>query len=133
VRIDRLHAWRVARELWVPEVRLVRAGGDDQTVVPDLTTLTECVHRNAAGIEIDIDDLAKDDSRILMVTKNFADWRCDVAFGKNPGRDLTQQRLNQVMIRPVDDRDIDIGAPQRFRRREPAESAADNHHMVTAC
>jgi hypothetical protein len=64
-----------------------------------------------------------DNARVPLVTENFADWRGDVAFRENPRRDLTQQRLNQVVIRPVDDRDIDIGTPQRFRRGEPTESA----------
>jgi hypothetical protein len=47
--IDRLHAWRVTRELWAPEVRLACAGGDDQTVVRDLTTTL--ARRNAFAAE----------------------------------------------------------------------------------
>jgi hypothetical protein len=58
--------------------------------------------------------------------------RADVSLGKNPRRELMEQRLNQVVIRPVNDRDIDIGAPQRLRRGESAESAADDHDAMGA-
>jgi hypothetical protein len=130
--IDRLHACASRANSECPKLRLARSRGDDQTVKGELITLTDCLDRDAAGAEIDIDDFAEDDPRIPLVTENFADWRRDVAFGENPRRDLTQQRLNQVVIRPVDDRDIDIGTPQCFRRREPTESAADNHHVRPA-
>jgi len=117
----------------VPEVRLAGAGSDDQTVVHDLITLTDCLDRDAAGLEVDTDDFAKDDARISLVAENFADRRRDVVFAENPRGDLTQQRLDQVVIRPVDDREVDIGTSQRLRRREATESAADNHHVMPAC
>jgi hypothetical protein len=37
-----------------------------------------------------------------------------------------------VVIRPVDDGDLDIGAAQRFSGKEAAESAADDHELVPA-
>jgi hypothetical protein len=49
-----------------------------------------------------------------------------------PSRELIQQRLKQVVVRPVDDGDIDLGAPQRLRRKESAESAADDHDVMPA-
>jgi hypothetical protein len=43
-----------------------------------------------------------------------------------------QQRLNQVVIRPVDDGDINGGAPQGLRRSQSSESTADDHDMIPA-
>jgi len=41
-----------------------------------------------------------------------------------------QQRLNQVVIRPVDDSDVNGGAPQGLRRRQSSESAPNDHDML---
>jgi hypothetical protein len=46
------------------------------------------------------------------------------------GADLIQQRLEEVMIALIDDRDPDVGAGQTLRRRQTAESGADNDHMM---
>ena len=118
----------------MPEVRLVRARGDDQAVVRDLTALTDRVDRDVPGVEIDIDDFAKHNARVPLVAENVTDRQRDVPLGQNARRELMQQRLNQMVICPVDDGDIDLGAPQRLRRRESAESAADDHDvMPMAC
>ena len=130
--IDRLHAWRVMCELRVPEVRLARAGGDDQAVVRDLTPATNRVDSDTAPVEIDIHDLSQHNGCVPLVAEHVADRRRDVPLGENPGRDLIEQRLKQVVVRPVDDGDIDRAAPQRFRRKESAESAADDHDVMPA-
>jgi hypothetical protein len=67
-----------------------------------------------------------------LVPKDVADRRRDIPLGEKPRRELIEQRLKQVVIRPVDDGDLDIGAAQRFRRKESAESAADDHDLVPA-
>ena len=66
------------------------------------------------------------------MAEHVADRQRDVALGENPRRELMEQRLNQVMIRPVDDGDFDLGAPQRLRRNESSESAADDHDVMPA-
>ena len=45
--IDGLHAGRIARELGMTEVRLARAGRDDQAVVSDLAALIQRLNRDA--------------------------------------------------------------------------------------
>ena len=109
--IDRFHPWRIVSELRVPEVRLARAGGDDQRVVRDLTTLTNRLDRDAAGVEIDIDHCAEDHARVPLAAQHVTNRQGDIALGEYSRSDLMQQRLNQVVIRPVDDGDINGGAP----------------------
>jgi hypothetical protein len=87
---------------------------------------------DASHYEIDIDHFAKNNARVPLVAENVTDLQHDVALGKNPRRELMEQRLNQVMIRSVNDGDIDLGAPQRLRRRESSESAPDDHNTMPA-
>ena len=83
----------------------------------DLTAPTNCVDSDAPGVEINIDDFAKNHPRVPLVAQNVADRRRDVPLGENPRRDLIEQRLKQVVVRPVNDAHIDIGTPQRLRRK----------------
>jgi hypothetical protein len=115
-----------------PDVRLARAGGNDHTLVRDVTTPANRIEVTWRAFEIEIDDFAKKNPRVPLAAANVADRRRDVPLGENPGRKLIEQRLKQVVVRPVDDRDIDIGAPQRFRRKESAESAADDRDGMPA-
>jgi hypothetical protein len=66
-----------------------------------------------------------------LVTEDIANGRRDVALGENPRRELIEQRLEQVMVGPIDDCDIDIGGtPQPLRGEEPSETGSYDHHMV---
>ena len=56
----------------------------------------------------------------------------DVGRVQGRGGDLVEQRLEQVMIRAVDDRQADVGPPQRLRRGQAAEAAAEDHDARTA-
>jgi hypothetical protein len=62
-------------------------------------------------VEIDIDHFAEDNARVPLTAQQITNRQGDVPFGKNSRRELMQQRLNKVVIRPVDDGDIDCGAP----------------------
>ena len=71
------------------------------------------------------------DCRVGLLAQHVADRRGDLALGEDPGRDLVEQRLEEVVVGPVDDRDLDIGAAQRLGGEEAAEAAADDHHAVS--
>jgi hypothetical protein len=43
---------------------------------------------------------------------------------------LIEQRLEEMKITPVDQRDVGIGITQRLDGIKAAESTADNHHLV---
>ena len=130
--IDRLHPRRIVRELRMPEVRLARARRDDQAVVGDLAAAIQHFDREAASVEIDGDDLAEHDAGVPLVAQHVAQRRRDVSLGEDPRRDLVEQRLEQVVVGPVDERDVDVGPPQPPGGGEPAEAAADDRHPVPA-
>ena len=50
-----------------------------------------------------------------------------VARRQRARRHLVEQRLEQVVVRAVDQRHVDVGAPQPLRGGKPAEAAADDH------
>ena len=43
-----------------------------------------------------------------------------------PGRELVQQRLEGVVVVPVDEHDVDVGVLQLPRGADPGEAAAEN-------
>ena len=98
------------RKLRVPEVRLARACGDDQAVVGNLAAVVQRLHGKTAAVEINPDDLAERNGRVALITQHLAERRRDVAFGEESGRHLVEQRLEQVVVGAVDERDVDIGA-----------------------
>ena len=51
-----------------------------------------------------------------------------ISGGREPaGRDLVDERLEQVVVLAIDQRDGDIGAPQALDDEQPAEAAPDHH------
>ena len=56
--------------------------------------------------------------------------RRDVGRIQRRRRDLVEQRLKQVMVAAVDHRQPHRSVLECLRRRDPAESAADDHDML---
>ena len=65
--------------------------------------------------------------------QQIADRPGDFGSCQGGGRDLVQQRLEQMMVAPVDQRDLDRGAAEPMRRFQPAEAGADDHHVMGFC
>jgi len=120
------------RKLRVPEVRLARACGDDQAVVSHLAALVQRLHGETTAAEIDPDDLAEYNARVALVTQHLAERRRDVSFGEESSRHLVEQRLEQVVVGTVDERDVDIGAREPLGGKKPAEAAAYDRDAVPA-
>ena len=116
----------------MPEVRRDCARGDDQVVVGDLAAAIQHFDREMVSVEIDSDDLAEHHAGIPLVAQDFAERRRDVALGEDPRRELVEQRLEQVVVGPVDERDVDIRPAQSLGGRESAEPAADDRYPVPA-
>jgi hypothetical protein len=45
-------------------------------------------------------------------------------------RHLVEERLEEVVVRPVDQRDVDVALAQEPRGEQAAETAADDHDAV---
>ena len=65
-----------------------------------------------------------------MALKDRAQRVGDLGGRERAGGDLVGERLEEVEVAPVDERDLDRPAPQLRERLEAAESAADDHDVV---
>ena len=54
----------------------------------------------------------------------------NLAGREGPGGDLVGQRLEEMEVAAVDERDLDRGATQALDGVDPAEAPADDHHAV---
>ena len=131
--VDRLHAGREQRELVVTEVRLPCAGRDDEAVVRNLERVVQrarSVHDPA--LEIEAGDLRHLDADPRQPPQHVPQRRRDVAGRKHAGRDLVEQRLEQMVIAPIDERHVDIGVAEQPGRGKTAEAAAHNDDLMHA-
>ena len=61
-----------------------------------------------------------------------ADRRCDIGRRQRRGGDLIQQRLKQVIVVTVDERDREVAPGQRFRGRQSAKPRTDDDDVGMA-
>ena len=76
--------------------------------------------------DVDAGDLAEHDVDVLRARQNAADRRGDVGGRKSGGRDLIEQRLEQVIVVLVDDRDVERRSGKRLCGGQSAESGSDD-------
>ena len=110
----------------VSEVAVRGAGGDDQVVVGESLAVVE---RDRMRRRIDGDDLGLQHGQVAalrLVAQDVADRRGDRRRREARARDLVEQRLEQVVVGAVDQRDLDLGLRQRAHRLDAAEAAADD-------
>ena len=131
--VDALHAGGELGEVVVAEVGLAGAGGDQQRVVRRHGLATEDLRGDGAGLEVDVGDLAEQDAGVVLPAEHLAGRRGDLALGEDAGRDLVEQRLEEVVGGLGDHRDVDVGTPQRLGAEQSAEPGADHDHLVAGC
>ncbi len=129
--VDALHAGRELGELVVAEVGLPRAGGHDQRVVGHGGLAAEDLGGDRPVAEVDVGDRAQQDLRVLLAAEDLAGRRGDLALGEDPGRDLVEQRLEEVVGGLGHHGHLDVAATQLLGAEEPAEAGADDDHPVS--
>ena len=107
--LDRLEPGSVLRPAVIAEVREAGSRRDDQRVVARSRPPSDRTHLALVGIEPD--GLAEQDGRVLPLPQDRAERLGDVAGTDGAGRDLVQERLEQVEIAPIDERDVDPAGP----------------------
>ena len=111
--------------LVVPEVGVRRAARDDQIVVGELAVGQ---HEPPARL-VDGAHVREEDLHVRLAPQDPSDGRRDVPRRERRHRHLIEQRLEDVMVAAVDDRDAKRGTAQGAGRIEPAKPAADDHDM----
>ena len=129
--VDRLHAGGDHGELVVAEVRLPGAGGDNEAVVGELVDFA----REGGGVhhpplQVEPGHLGEDDLDVLAPAQGVAQHGRDGAGRQDPGRHLVEQRLEEVVVPLVDERDVEVGPSEQPGSRQAAEPAADHDNAV---
>ena len=68
---------------------------------------------------------------VALTSEDLSGRGRDLALGQDARGYLVQQRLEQVMGGPVDQRDLDLGTLEGLRGEQTAEPGADDHHPVS--
>jgi hypothetical protein len=127
--LDGLEPGGEALPLRMPEVAVRRARCQDEPVEAHVLAVDD---EHAVG-EPDRRRLAEQDLGVALRAQHLADRRCDVGRAERSGRDLVEQRLEQVVVAAIDDQHVDRRATQRPRRFETAEAGADDHDARSGC
>ena len=85
--------------------------------------------RDPGGLEVDPRHLVEEDARVFLLAEDAPDGDRDLGGREPRHRDLIKERLEKVVIRPVDQ-----GHPHRRRaegagHRETAEAPSDHDHV----
>jgi hypothetical protein len=97
-------------------------GRDDEVVVRDLAL----VEHHGATRDVDVLHVRHPHLDVPLIAEHVPDRRRDVGGRERRGRDLVEQRLEQVMIATVDQRDANRRTPQCAGAAQPGEAAAQN-------
>jgi hypothetical protein len=106
----------------VAEIGVPRAGGQHQHVVGDLAILQP----HDAALAVDAGHPAQDHPHVSCLAQDGADGLGDLRRRQAGRRHLVEQRLEEMVVAPVDHGDIGIGAGEALRGAKAAETGADD-------
>src|SRR6266566_8536087 len=104
------------------KIGMLGAGRDDEMVVRDAAAFRE----QFSARRVDARNFRQNDLGIALPMEDAADRRCDISRRQTRGRDLVEQRLEQVVIVAIDDGDIKRRLRELLGRRKAAESRSDD-------
>jgi hypothetical protein len=81
-------------------------------------------------VEVEVGDLGSQHADVAVALEDRAERIRDLAGRERPGRDLVGERLEEMEIAAVDERDLDRRTPQAQYRLQAAEASADDHDVV---
>src|SRR5512133_1466033 len=117
------------------EVGVPRPPGDDQRVVLEpfsAGTVREVIEYDLPLIKIEGVHLSQHDSSIRLTLEHRAEWYSDLGRRERAGRNLVDERLEQVEILPVDERHVDLSALQFAHRLQTGKATADHDNPLSS-
>jgi len=122
--LQRLQAGREGFPVVMAEIGMLRAGGDDQPVIGNAAATRQ---PDRARRRVDAGHAIHQRRHVLAFVDELADRPGDLGRTQRGRRHLVEQRLEQMVVASVDERDRRTGALERLDGREPAEAAAHHH------
>jgi hypothetical protein len=83
-----------------------------------------------ARVEVEVGDLSQQHADVAVALEDRAERIGDLAGRERPGRDLVGERLEEMEVAAVDERDLDRRTPQLRDRLEPTETSPDDDDVV---
>jgi hypothetical protein len=123
--VDLLQAGGRLLPIVAAEISMARAGGEDEVVVSDPALV---IDHNLTPGSVHAGDPAELDARVRLVGQDRADRPGDVGGRECCRRHLVQQRLEQVVVAPVDQDQVHRCLAQRPGRGQATEAHAYDHH-----
>jgi hypothetical protein len=114
----------------LPKYGLPGARGDHQAVVGQRRRGALAGERERAGVGVHVQHVPEQDARVRLTAQDLAGGGGDLALGQDAGGDLVQQRLEQVVDGPADQRDVDVGVRELLDGEEAAEAGAHDDDVV---
>src|SRR5205814_10499829 len=81
-----------------------------------------------APLEVDAGDRVLVDRDVRLLVEEVAQRMADGRRLEQVRRHLVEERLERVVVVPVDDDGVDVGALELARSADPGEAAAENQH-----
>jgi hypothetical protein len=104
----------------------VRAAGDDQRVVWQRAL----GKTNPAALDVEARDLGHQDPNVAVAPEDGAKRVSDLAPRQRAGCDLVGERLEQVEVASIDDRELDRRRSEVLCRLQATEPPADDDHPM---
>src|SRR5262245_23954139 len=122
--LDAFQSWRKFRPFVVTEVGMRRTRCDDEVVVGYFAIL--CL--NHFLFRVDTPHFLHQYGGVALGTQNVTDRPGNVSRRQSRGGHLIKQRLEAMMIVPVDDDYIGCCTPERLSCFKPAKAGPDDHN-----
>ena len=105
------------------EIGMLGTSRDDEIVVGNAAAFRE----HLAARRVDARNLRQNDLGVPLPTQDAADRRRNICRRQARGRDLVEQRLEQVIVVTIDDHDVKRCLRQLLGGRKSTESCSNNH------
>ena len=126
---ERLQARRERLPIVMAEIGVPGAGRQHQRIEVDGRSVIE---PDASRVLVDGLDRSEQRRHVPALAQEMPDRPGDLRRRERGGRDLIEKRLKQMMIAAVDEGDADRRPGKPMNGFEPAESGADDDHVMGA-
>ena len=132
---ERLQLGRAFFPVVVAEVGVPRSAGDDQRVVVEpfsAPTVRKMVEHDLPFFEIEAAHLRQQHADVRLALQHRAQWCSDLGRRERAGRDLVDERLEEVEVLPVNERHVDRSASEPANRLQTSEAAANDDNPLAS-
>ncbi len=119
-------------KLIMAEITRLHPGSDDQVIEFDLAHADAGAgHVDRSGAQVHSSHFAEHHVDIALLLGELPDRSGDLGRCQHRRRRLIEQRLENMVIAPVDQNDVGIGSSQSASRGDPSKATAHDHDALS--